>query len=112
MAQRPSPLGTGVETSAVESVMIVVPVFLKSYLWRKSRLWKGNAHPHVNNTLNSMRNGMDQWNLATAYIQSRIYRSVTLSFVSCNLDKTFCVRTEYFPHTFLRSQKLDPARAR
>ena len=28
MAQRPSPLGTGVETSEVESVMIVVPVFL------------------------------------------------------------------------------------
>ena len=27
MAQRPSPLGTGVETSEVESVMIVVPVF-------------------------------------------------------------------------------------
>ena len=27
MAQRPSPLGTGVETSEVDSVMIVVPVF-------------------------------------------------------------------------------------
>ena len=31
MAQRPSPLGTGVETSEVESVMIVVPVFFKRY---------------------------------------------------------------------------------
>ena len=29
MAQRPSPLGTNVETSEVESVMIVVPVFFK-----------------------------------------------------------------------------------
>ena len=29
MAQRPSPLGTGVETLEVESVMIVVPVFFK-----------------------------------------------------------------------------------
>ena len=29
MAQRPSPLGTTVETSEVESVMIVVPVFFK-----------------------------------------------------------------------------------
>ena len=29
MAQRPSPLGAGVETSEVESVMIVVPVFFK-----------------------------------------------------------------------------------
>ena len=28
-SQRPSPLGTGVETSEVESVMIVVPVFFK-----------------------------------------------------------------------------------
>ena len=29
MAQRPFPLGTNVETSEVESVMIVVPVFFK-----------------------------------------------------------------------------------
>ena len=29
MAQRPSPLGTNVETSEVESVMIVVPLFFK-----------------------------------------------------------------------------------
>ena len=29
MAQRPSLLGTGVETLEVESVMIVVPVFFK-----------------------------------------------------------------------------------
>ena len=31
MAQRPSPLGTNVETLEVESVMIVVPVFFKLY---------------------------------------------------------------------------------
>ena len=29
MVQRPSPLGTNVETSEVESVMVVVPVFFK-----------------------------------------------------------------------------------
>ena len=29
MAQRPSPLGTNVETSEMESVTIVVPVFFK-----------------------------------------------------------------------------------